>query len=105
MDAHSILDTKGASLVFTRFSVHCPICREEYDWHKGYGGQIRCCCRECHEEVQHRRHLSILGKEYKPINSGNPQSSDCGWIRHDSYDEEMLEVLRNQSRIRGGQKF
>ncbi len=43
----------------------CPVCRNEYDWHKGYGRDIRCCGKDCHDEAEWRRTLSILGEEYR----------------------------------------
>lgn len=52
--------------MFTRFFLWCPICRSEMDWHKAYGRDIRCCCKECHDEAEWRRTLSILGEEYRP---------------------------------------
>lgn len=52
--------------LFTRFSLYCPICRVEFDGHAGYGREIRCCGKDCHDEAEWRRTLSILGKEYYP---------------------------------------
>ena len=46
--------------------LYCPVCRSEMDWHKGYGREIRCCGKECHDEAEWRRTLSIMGKEYYP---------------------------------------
>lgn len=53
-------------MIFTRLNLYCPICRTSFDWHKGYGQMVRCCCRECHEEWEWRRALSLMGKEYRP---------------------------------------
>lgn len=44
--------------------LHCPICQKKYDWRRGYGREITCCTRECYEEANWRRTLSILGKPY-----------------------------------------
>jgi hypothetical protein len=52
--------------VFTPCLLHCPVCRSEFNWHRGYGREIRCCCRECYQEAEWRRVLSILGKPYTP---------------------------------------
>lgn len=50
----------------TECLLFCPVCGQEYDWHTGYGRDIRCCCRQCHEEAEWRRALSILGQQYRP---------------------------------------
>lgn len=44
----------------------CNVCRQEFDWHKGYGLDIRCCSKECFKEADWRRTLSILGENYRP---------------------------------------
>lgn len=46
--------------------LYCPVCRNLFNWWRGYGREIRCCCKECHEEADWRRTLAILGKEYYP---------------------------------------
>jgi hypothetical protein len=50
----------------TPLLLHCPICRSEFDWHRGYGREIRCCDKLCHDEAEWRRTLSILGEPYRP---------------------------------------
>ena len=46
--------------------LHCPVCRAEFDWLRGYGREIRCCSKECHDEAEWRRTLAIMGKTYRP---------------------------------------
>lgn len=46
--------------------LHCPVCKTRFDWHRGYGREIRCCDKYCNEEAEWRRTLSILSKEYYP---------------------------------------
>jgi hypothetical protein len=46
--------------------LYCPVCRNEFNWHRGYGREIRCCCIECHSEAEWRVTLSILEKPYRP---------------------------------------
>ena len=46
--------------------LHCPVCRDEFNYHRGYGREIRCCGKQCHDEAQWRLTLSILGKPYRP---------------------------------------
>jgi len=53
-------------LLFTTCLFHCPVCTREYDWMRGYGREIRCCSKDCHDEAEWRRTLAILGKEYRP---------------------------------------
>ena len=60
--------------------VFCPICRAQMDWHKGYGRDIRCCGRACHDEAESRRTLSILGKEYRPREPERPVAYDDGTV-------------------------
>ncbi len=50
--------------MFSRCEFYCPVCRQQFDWMRGYGKDIRCCGRECHVEAEWRRTLAILGKEY-----------------------------------------
>jgi hypothetical protein len=38
----------------TECLLYCPVCRGEFNWHKGY------------DEADWRRTLSIVGKEYYP---------------------------------------
>lgn len=45
--------------------IYCPICRTEFDGMYGYGRKIKCCCKECNEELEWRETLAILGKPYK----------------------------------------
>lgn len=47
--------------------VFCPICKNEFNWHQGYGRKdgIRCCNKECYEESELRLALSLLSKEYE----------------------------------------
>jgi hypothetical protein len=42
--------------------VYCPICRNLFDWMRGYGRDCRCCCKECHDDFEWRRTHAILGK-------------------------------------------
>lgn len=53
--------------LFTPCVLYCPVCRREFDWHKGYGREIRCCGKECHDEVAWQRTLSIMGEDYYPL--------------------------------------
>jgi hypothetical protein len=51
--------------MFTRCSLHCPVCRAEFDWHHAYGRDIPCCSKKCRDEAEWRRALSIMGEEYR----------------------------------------
>ncbi len=55
-----------------RLELYCPVCRREFDWHRGYGRDIRCCGEICHTEAEWRRTLSILEKPYYP----DPRKTD-----------------------------
>lgn len=44
----------------------CPVCGVTYDWLRSYGGDIRCCSKECHTEAEWRRTLAIMGEPYRP---------------------------------------
>lgn len=61
---------------FSRMSMYCPICRTEFDGMRGYGREWRTCCKECHDELEWRRTLAIMGKAYVPRQ--HPQESDRG---------------------------
>jgi len=52
----------------TPLLIRCCICavHAPFDWHKRYGMDAACCCKECYEEFDWRRTLSILGKDYYP---------------------------------------
>ncbi len=52
--------------LWSRLSAHCPICKSEYDWMRGYGARdmIRCCCKVCYKEFEWRYTLAVMGKEY-----------------------------------------
>jgi hypothetical protein len=52
--------------MFTSCLLYCPVCRQEMNWHAGYGREIRCCSKACHEEAEWRRTLSIMGEKYRP---------------------------------------
>ena len=45
--------------------IHCCICKAEIDGSRDYG-QSCCCDRECFNEMEWRRTLSIMGKPYVP---------------------------------------
>lgn len=60
----------------TRCSLFCPVCRREFDWMRGYGRDIRCCCKDCHDEAEWRRAGAILGKEYTPRQPNNKVTND-----------------------------
>ena len=51
--------------MFSRLSIRCCICGAECDGMRGYG-QARVCDKECHNELEWRRSLAILGKPYTP---------------------------------------
>ncbi len=48
----------------TKCLIHCPICKSQFDYMRGYGRDCRCCGKECHDEFNWRETLAILGKEY-----------------------------------------
>ncbi len=49
-----------------KMELFCPVCRQPFDWMRGYGRDIRCCGKTCHDEAEWRRTLAILGKSYYP---------------------------------------
>ncbi len=49
-----------------RLEICCPICRSQFDYHRGYGRECRCCDKECHDEFNRRYSYSILGKPCPP---------------------------------------
>ena len=51
--------------MFSRCSLHCPVCRSEFDWMKRYGRDFGCCSKECHDEAEWRHTLAIMGKPYR----------------------------------------
>lgn len=60
--------------LFSFQKLYCPICAVGFltnfngDGGYGYGGNKRfvCCSKSCHDELDWRRTLAILGKEYQP---------------------------------------
>lgn len=58
--------------MFGYMKVHCPICKREFDGMRAYGRDWKCCCKECHDEVEWRRTLAIVNKPYEamPIAKG-----------------------------------
>jgi len=65
--------------VFSIQKVHCQICGGEFETdfgHRGgYGANRECCSPFCFEELQWRRALATMGKEYHP----NPSPKTC-WV-------------------------
>jgi hypothetical protein len=50
----------------TRCQVRCCICGTEMDFHRAYGRVATCCGKQCHDEFEWRRTLSIMDKPYRP---------------------------------------
>jgi hypothetical protein len=58
--------------LFSKQKVYCQICGKEFetDFHSassaGYGKGRPCCSKPCWEELEWRRTLALMGKEYMP---------------------------------------
>jgi hypothetical protein len=75
----------------TRCELYCPVCRQPFDWLRGYGRDIRCCCKSCHDEAEWRRTLAIMGKAYYPQSA--VCTNDCGDGTTVYDDRPRLETL------------
>lgn len=46
--------------------VHCPICRNRFDYEHGVGRACRCCSIECFREFEARYAAMICGRTRDP---------------------------------------
>lgn len=61
--------------LFSKQTVYCQGCGKEFETtFSSYGGKV--CGRECHELVEWKKTLSILGKEYYPDPRKEDQDKD-----------------------------
>lgn len=56
--------------LFSMQQLHCPVCSKEFEHDfnlsGGYGREMRCCSKECWDELEWRRSLALLGRAYSP---------------------------------------
>lgn len=53
------------SPLFTVCETSCCICTSRMDFNHRYGSDGCCCSKDCYEELNWRKSLSVLGQPYR----------------------------------------